>query len=248
MSAAHQEFRSKFETLGFGHGPYRVVGYTLKLHQNPGGYSKAGSTCDACGTAIAHCYRIRSDDGIEFQVGCDCVRKVDPELIGQCAYVRREAEVRLRREAREAQERAANGGKTNAELWAEERARRIAAAEAERDAREERKRNSTHQGVVGERTEFTLTLTGWHAYEAVFGYQKRTVRLFFYEDSAGNQFVWRSTSGVTLRNSDGSLIPLKRGQVFEVRATIKKHDIYNGVRQTILTRVAPQNTERQVAA
>ena len=73
-----------FEARGLGIAPFRFVG----CYESRGpiiladGITQIGSpgqpmgTCDYCLTGIADCYRIKSSDGKEFVVGCDCVAKL----------------------------------------------------------------------------------------------------------------------------------------------------------------------------
>lgn len=66
-----------FEVAGLGKAPFRFVGFSVNVITYPDGSSKAGSSCDYCGTGIANECHIRSSDGKTFKVGCDCIRKVD---------------------------------------------------------------------------------------------------------------------------------------------------------------------------
>lgn len=88
MSAALQvdAFLHPFEKAGLGKAPFRCVGMTRKvgplrfvgkdgLEWSVGADGQPMGTCDFCGTGIADCYEIRSADGKEFIVGCDCVAK-----------------------------------------------------------------------------------------------------------------------------------------------------------------------------
>lgn len=67
----------KFELVGLGKAPFRVVGHERRVHVVLGGPPKPGASCDFCGTAIVDCYFIRGADGREFKVGSDCVAKTD---------------------------------------------------------------------------------------------------------------------------------------------------------------------------
>lgn len=224
---------------GFGPGPYRVVGYQQKIHQAcQGAPIQAGGSCDYCGTAIMHAYTIRCADGVEFVVGCDCVRKVDRELVKECAAVRRDSARKMRREAREAAERSANGGKTRSEIWAEERAVREATRKAEAEAREMRRLSSQWVGTVGKRETFELIKTGHFSFESNFGYRPTLTILYFFEDVAGNRFVWKTSAGF------GRLT--ERGEKILVKATVKKHDTYKEAKQTTLTRVSEIISEKSI--
>ena len=135
-----------FELAGLGLAPFHLVGFSEKVFcPCPGAPSKAGGTCDYCGTGIRYCCHIRSADRKEFVVGCDCVRKLiraDNQLIGEVeraeANLRREKKDAARKDRWEAQraateaalqaERDRNGGLTNAEM-----------AQAARKAEQDRK-------------------------------------------------------------------------------------------------------------
>ena len=67
----------KFEAAGLGKAPFSFAGfYESKYQACPGAPIRAGSSCDYCGTAIMGCFKVRSADGREFKVGCDCIAKV----------------------------------------------------------------------------------------------------------------------------------------------------------------------------
>jgi hypothetical protein len=65
-----------FEKSNLGLAPFRLVNITEKWYVACQGAPKQpSSSCDFCGTCIAYEFWIRSSDGKEFKVGCDCVRK-----------------------------------------------------------------------------------------------------------------------------------------------------------------------------
>lgn len=66
-----------FELAGLGRAPFRFVGMSENAYRLPDGSSKAGGSCDFCGTAIRWECRVQSADGNFFKVGCDCIAKVD---------------------------------------------------------------------------------------------------------------------------------------------------------------------------
>ena len=81
---------------------------------------------------------------------------------------------------------------------------------------------SVHQGTVGERAEFRgLTLESVHPFEGGYG----MTYLHHFQDADGNQFKWFASSN-----------NMEVGKVYDLTATVKKHDEYKGVQQTILTR------------
>jgi hypothetical protein len=66
-----------FERAGLGKAPFRYVGsYESKFQACPGAPVKAGSSCDYCAESIMYVCVIRSADGREFKVGCDCAARV----------------------------------------------------------------------------------------------------------------------------------------------------------------------------
>lgn len=91
----------------------------------------------------------------------------------------------------------------------------------------ERKRaaeTSAHVGTVGERTVFTLTLSDIRTMEGDYG----TTFLYSFLDAAGNSVKWFSSRDAGL----------KVGSTYSGKATVKKHDDYKGVKQTLITRAA----------
>ncbi len=64
-----------FERAGLGAAPFRCVGFTEIVFTMPDGTTKAGGSCDYCGTGIRDAYWIMGRDGKKFKVGCDCVEK-----------------------------------------------------------------------------------------------------------------------------------------------------------------------------
>jgi hypothetical protein len=109
-------------------------GYNNALRMMPRGYG-CGS-CNFCGMPLVHNCLVNSSDGKKFAVGCDCINKVgDAGLVKDVGEAKRKAAKEAREaariaryNARIAKEKAANGGKSNAELreakWAAENKRR----------------------------------------------------------------------------------------------------------------------------
>lgn len=87
-----------FERAGLGKAPFRCVGlYESKYQAIPGDPScpiQPGSMCDYCAAGIMNVFRIRSADGKEFKVGCDCVAKT----YDACAKTELEREARRLRD------------------------------------------------------------------------------------------------------------------------------------------------------
>lgn len=82
----------RFEAAGLGKAPFKVVGCREIIH-TAGGVSKAGGTCDFCGTGIRYAFLIESSDGKIFKVGSDCVKRTgDSALERQTKYAKAEYE------------------------------------------------------------------------------------------------------------------------------------------------------------
>jgi len=94
-------------------------------------------------------------------------------------------------------------------------------------------RLNEHFGTVGERTELTLTITGVRDIVSDF----RNSTLVTLEDSARRTFKWFA-SGAGYGEAD-------KGRTVTVKATIKKHDEYQGQLQTMLTRVSEVQPKRK---
>ena len=76
-----------YEAAGLGKAPFFVVGVEerrgpITIRTSDGIETQVGApgqpmgSCQFCGTGIAECWSIRSADGKQFIVGCECVRKV----------------------------------------------------------------------------------------------------------------------------------------------------------------------------
>lgn len=85
---------------------------------------------------------------------------------------------------------------------------------------------SEHVGAVGERLELTLKVIKSISLDSDYG--KYTVHTF--EDKNGNQFVW-STSAKCW----------EVGTEKRLRGTVKQHQVYHNIKQTVLTRCAEVN-------
>lgn len=65
----------RFERAGLGKAPYSFTGSSENVIRYPDGSTKSGGTCDFCGTGIRTECHLRSADGRDFKVGCDCIAK-----------------------------------------------------------------------------------------------------------------------------------------------------------------------------
>ena len=94
----------KFEEAGLGKAPFRLVGHYTKIYQAcHDAPIQPGACCDYCGTGIMDVYLIRSADGKEFEVGCECVKKTGDK--GLVDTVKRAAN-KLKAERRHEREKA----------------------------------------------------------------------------------------------------------------------------------------------
>jgi hypothetical protein len=112
---------------------------------------------------------------------------------------------------------------------AEQAAQERAEQEAQKRDEMERKAISQYEGVVGERMEVAVTVTGVSEYEAVpfrsFSGWTVTRYIIRMRTASGNVLVWFSD------------YPKKQGDWMRIRATVKKHNQYQGERQTTVQRV-----------
>lgn len=90
-------------------------------------------------------------------------------------------------------------------------------------SKRERFARSAHVGKVGERLELELELVSTKLIDGHFG----TTTLATFDDGQGNQLKWFASNFPTWAI----------GEKATVKATVKAHDEYQGVKQTLLTRV-----------
>ena len=120
MTTVSENTVHPFEKAGLGKAPFHFVGLTENFIVHPDGSTQAAGCCDYCHTGIRNEYHIRSTDGNEFVVGCDCVEKLDR------ADNRLVADVVAAKNARERQIRRAKADAEQAERWERERPAREA--------------------------------------------------------------------------------------------------------------------------
>lgn len=88
MTTLNEQNVHLFESAGLGKAPFRIVAVVERrgpIRQvlpdgivcEVGAPNQPMGCCKYCYTGIATCYVIRSADGKEFDVGCECVRKTD---------------------------------------------------------------------------------------------------------------------------------------------------------------------------
>ena len=84
---------------------------------------------------------------------------------------------------------------------------------------------SEYQGKIGERLDLTLTVKKRLEYQG-FHYLD-TLHITIMEDEDGNVYVWKTSAK-----------KLGEGETYKVRGTVKAHNEYKEIKQTILTRCA----------
>lgn len=90
---------------------------------------------------------------------------------------------------------------------------------------------SEHVGKIGDKIRITATLTGFHWYESKFG----NVNIYTFTDIFKNVFVWKTSSNLD-RIVGNICKPVQKGEQVELIGTVKDHDEYQGIKQTVLTR------------
>jgi hypothetical protein len=110
--------------------------------------------------------------------------------------------------------------------------------EVERQKRFESEKNSQWVGEVGRRDIFTLTLVGCRQFESDYG----VTTMLKFRDPAGNVVVWWASG---CKNWSDDL-----GKSLQIRATVKAHNGYNGIKQTTISRavVVGETTSEPVEA
>lgn len=104
--------------------------------------------------------------------------------------------------------------------------------QAQLRVREQKRHNMGYVGTVGERTVLTLALVA--PPKAIESYYGTSYRCEF-TDAEGHLLVWWASNDPGQGGREGGWAV---GEVRKVKATIKKHEEYRGILQTIVTRVA----------
>ena len=90
---------------------------------------------------------------------------------------------------------------------------------------------SQHVGKAGDRIQIKATLTGFHSYKTQFG----DMNIYTFTDIFNNVLVWKTSS--YLDRIVGDICkPVQKGEMVELKATVKDHTEYQGIKQTVLTR------------
>ena len=157
-----------------------------------------------------------------------------------------------KREARLAKERAVWEACVAAEAEREaQRAAEEARREAERLAEIERNRGH-FMGNIGDKIQMEVTLSRTFSYERpCFNapWKKEVITGYVFKTDYGNTLVWKTTGCLSrkeymedghLCDSKGRYEPIQpdEGDRLTIKATVKDHEEYNNVNQTILNRVS----------
>jgi len=117
----------------------------------------------------------------------------------------------------------------------------------ERIKAESRDINNEHFGEIKKRYTMDLTLIKQTNFEGHYG----TTWVYTFLDTENRCFVWFASKQLTVevaRDADDTTpydyidnVPVEINENVKVKATVKDHNVYNGVKQTVVTRVAVQN-------
>lgn len=93
---------------------------------------------------------------------------------------------------------------------------------------------STHMGSVGDRIDFSATLVSVFPHESDFG----TTFITKMVTDAGQVLTWFASNDCTTENAQEAAERglLCRGVMSKVTGKVKKHDLYKGEKQTLVTR------------
>jgi hypothetical protein len=122
---------------------------------------------------------------------------------------------------------------------------------AKKIAEEERaKANAevTYFGNVGDKFEKEMTFEKMFGFETQFGYQY----ILLFRDEENHVFVWKTANGNLGKNFNWAEYEV--GQKYLIKGTVKSHDEYKNVKQTVITRCkvlddfhAEESTEDKVS-
>jgi hypothetical protein len=80
---------------------------------------------------------------------------------------------------------------------------------------------SRFQGEIGERLEISMEVTAVSSFDSPYGKQN----LHVFRDAEGNAYLWKTASKCW-----------QVGDKKKIRGTVKEHNVYKGIKETILTR------------
>lgn len=93
---------------------------------------------------------------------------------------------------------------------------------------------------VGQRIEEVVTITHIASFDTHFGWKTITKWIYTFANDEGTVFVWKTTSPCD-RVVNGVYRPRLEGDRVRIRGTVKDHEEYRGVKQTVLQRVIAQD-------
>lgn len=100
-------------------------------------------------------------------------------------------------------------------------------------------KESDYIGNVGDKitVDVTFKRESSFSYKAQFSYYEQTMYIYTFIDENNNVLVWKTTGMLGYEDENGRYAVYKEGDKLTIKGTIKAHDVYNGVKQTVLTRV-----------
>ena len=107
-----------------------------------------------------------------------------------------------------------------------------AAAKAKEDAIKAGFAAGSYVGEPKKRMDFTLTLASEHEFDGYYG----LTRVYEFADEQGNCIVWFTSSTVGCYDESGCWVYAKVGDRIEMKATVKEHKEYKGIKQTLVNR------------
>lgn len=107
--------------------------------------------------------------------------------------------------------------------------------EAKKQAEKENKKPSEFIGKIGDKIQVELTLKKRVAHETNYSYYGELQHIYIFEDNRGNQYKW-NTSKCLERIDNNICKAIELDEKIILKGTIKAHEEYKGVKQTVLTR------------
>lgn len=97
--------------------------------------------------------------------------------------------------------------------------------------------NSEFVGEIKSRIERVVTFIGYSSYERkayVYGWD--TVYIYKFADEDDNMLVWKTTNSLGYWDENDDWNVIDPGERIKLRGTVKQHNVYNGIKQTVLNR------------
>lgn len=151
-----------------------------------------------------------------------------------------EAKLERRRQQREEKKRQAWLQSDEYKQQQERKARQEKAMEERAAKIEAENAKSDFVGNVKERIDVEVTIEKELRFEGYYG----MTSLYIMKDADDNKFTWFTQSGLYKDGQDpfgnDKEVPCEEGDVVKIRGTVKEHKVYQGEKQTVLTRVKQQ--------